>query len=118
MLPIIYILVGAFAGLIGGVVGIAGGIILIPILVFFFHFSQKMAQGTTLAILVPPITLLGAWVYYRQGDVDLRAAAFICVGFFVGNGLGSLVNVHLADATVTKLFGAFLGAIAIKMLFF
>jgi hypothetical protein len=46
--------------------------------------SQHQAQGTTLALLVPPIGLLAAWTYYKQGYVDLRIATFICIGFFLG----------------------------------
>jgi hypothetical protein len=41
-----------------------------------------MAQGTTLALLVPPIGFLAAWTYYKQGYVDLRIAALIGLGFF------------------------------------
>lgn len=58
--------VGVLAGLTSGLIGIGGGIIIVPVLVLFFGFFQQMAQGTTLALMVPPLGALAAWMYYRQ----------------------------------------------------
>jgi uncharacterized membrane protein YfcA len=80
----LYLLLGLIAGTMSGLIGIGGGIIIIPVLVFLFGFSQHEAQGTTLALLVPPIGLLAAWTYYQQGYVDLKIAGYICAGFFLG----------------------------------
>ena len=49
-----YGILGLAAGTISGLLGIGGAIIIIPALVFIFGFSQKMAQGTTLLLMVPP----------------------------------------------------------------
>jgi uncharacterized membrane protein YfcA len=81
--PILYILLGLVAGITSGFIGIGGGVIIIPLLVFLFGFTQQQAQGTTLALMVPPIGLLATWLYYRQGYVNVEAAAYICIGFFV-----------------------------------
>lgn len=70
-----YILLGLVAGILSGLIGIGGGIIIIPVLVFIFGFSQHMAQGTTLALLVPPIGILAALMYYKQGYVDVKVAS-------------------------------------------
>src|SRR5208282_3027899 len=51
---------GVGAGVLGGIVGIGGGIILVPALVFLFKFEQHLAQGTSLAALIPPIGLWAA----------------------------------------------------------
>jgi uncharacterized membrane protein len=75
-------LLGLIAGVLSGVNGIGGGVIIVPALVFIFGLSQHMAQGTTLALLVPPIGILAAWTYYREGYVDLKIAALICLGIF------------------------------------
>ena len=72
-----YLFLGLLAGALSGLIGIGGGIIIVPALVFLFGLSQHHAQGTTLALLVPPIGILAAWTYYKQGDVDLKIAAFI-----------------------------------------
>ena len=70
-------LLGLVAGMLSGLIGIGGGIIIIPVLVFIFGFSQHMAQGTTLALLVPPIGLLAALMCYKQGYVDVKVALYI-----------------------------------------
>ena len=67
-----FLALGLFAGIISGLIGIGGGIVIVPTLVFLFHFSQHRAQGTTLALLVPPIGILAAWAYYRQDNEVLR----------------------------------------------
>jgi len=71
-----------------GLIGIGGGIVIVPALVFLFGMSQHLAQGTTLALLVPPVGILAALTYYNQGYVDLKAAGLICAGLFTGGWLG------------------------------
>ena len=75
---------GLVTGILSGVIGIGGGIIMIPALVFFFNMTQQNAQGTTLAMMVPPIGFLAAYTYYKAGFVDLKIAGILCLGFFVG----------------------------------
>jgi hypothetical protein len=87
----LYILLGLAAGVLSGMIGIGGGTIIVPALVLLFGFSQHAAQGTTLALLVPPIGILAAWTYYRQGYVDLTVAGLICLGFFIGGFLGAKI---------------------------
>ena len=99
-----------------GLVGIGGGVIIVPALVMLFGFSQKVAQGTTLALLVPPIGLAAAYTYYRHGNVNLHAASFIIIGFVVGSLLGAKYVAHLSNAAVVRIFAAFLLVLAIKML--
>ena len=80
---LLYIVLGLAAGFLSELIGIGGGTIIVPVLVFLFSLPQYQAQGTTLALLVPPIGFLAAWTYYKQGYVDLRIAASICLGFYV-----------------------------------
>ncbi|PYV31010.1 MAG: permease [Acidobacteria bacterium] len=111
-----FLALGLFAGIISGLIGIGGGIVIVPTLVFLFHFSQHRAQGTTLALLVPPIGILAAWAYYRQGYVDLKVAALICAGFVIGGLLGAKVATSLSNAMLEKVFGVALLLIALKMI--
>ena len=113
---VLLLLLGLAAGILSGLLGIAGGILIIPCLVLIFGLSQHAAQGTTLALMVPPIGLLAAWTYYKQGYVDLKIAAWICLGFFFGGLIGAKVA-GLIDATLLKkLFGAVLLFTAAKMI--
>jgi uncharacterized membrane protein YfcA len=113
---LLFILLGLLAGAISGLVGIGGGIIIVPALVMLFGFSQKLAQGTTLALLVPPIGILAAYTYYKQGYVNLSAAGFIIIGFLVGSLIGARYITHLSNSTVVRIFAVFLLILSIKML--
>ena len=113
----LYIFTGLLAGLLSGLIGIGGGTIIVPILVIFSGLSQKMAQGTTLALLVPPIGILAAWTYYKQGYVDFPIAGLICVGFIFGGLIGAKFATNLSNQTLERIFGIALLIIAIKMIF-
>jgi uncharacterized membrane protein YfcA len=114
---ILYLLLGLFAGTFSGLIGIGGGTIIVPILVFLFGLSQHQAQGTTLALLVPPIGFLAAWTYYKQGYVDLKIASLICIGFFLGGLIGAKFATKLSNVTLERVFGVALLLISLKMIF-
>ncbi len=111
-----YIAVGLTAGIFSGLLGIGGGSIIIPVLVYIYGMSQHTAQGTTLALMVPPIGLLAAAKYYIEGNVDIKIAAFICIGFFVGGLLGAYLVTPVPDDILKKIFGFFLFIVAFKMI--
>jgi uncharacterized membrane protein YfcA len=111
-----FLILGVVAGVLSGLIGVGGGVIIVPALVFFFKLSQHKAQGTTLALMIPPIGLLAAWTYYKHGDVDLRVAGLICAGFFLGGFLGAQWAARLSNTMLERVFGAALFAISIKML--
>lgn len=113
---LLFVLLGLTAGIISGLIGIGGGVIIVPALVFLFGLTQHQAQGTTLALLVPPIGLLGAWTYYRQGYVDIKIAAFICLGFLLGSLVGSKIAINVPTAVLEKVFGGAMLVIAAKMI--
>jgi len=114
---ILYLLLGLVAGTFSGLIGIGGGTIIVPVLVFLFGLSQHQAQGTTLALLVPPIGFLAAWTYYKQGYVDLRIASLICIGFFLGGLLGARFATKLSSVALERVFGVALLLISLKMIF-
>ncbi|MCE3236317.1 MAG: hypothetical protein K0Q50_2508 [Vampirovibrio sp.] len=117
-MPILfYALLGLIAGAFSGLVGIGGGIIIVPALVFLGGFSQQMAQGTTLALLVLPIGVLGAWEYYKHGYVDIKVAGLVCLGFVLGSLVGAKLAVVLPTVVLKRVFGATLLLIGAKMLF-
>jgi uncharacterized membrane protein YfcA len=114
----LYILLGVVAGIFSGLIGIGGGIIIVPVLVLLFGLSQHTAQGTTLALMVPPIGLLAAWAYYKQGFVDLKIVAFVCLGFFIGGLFGAKFAIGIPETILKKIFGIVLLAVSIRMIFF
>jgi uncharacterized membrane protein YfcA len=108
---------GVIIGIISGLVGLGGGAILIPALVYLYGMSQHKAQGTSLATLLLPIGIFAFWKYYKAGNVDMRLAILIAIGFTVGGYLGGSWAVHLSDTTLRRGFAILLIAIATRMLF-
>lgn len=114
----LYILLGIFCGSLTGFVGGGAGIVIIPLLVFLFGFTQHQAQGTALAAFVLPITISGAFLYWKGGNVNLAAALWIAAGLFLGNFLGAYFALKIPSETLAKLFGVILLIVALKMIFF
>ncbi|MBN2482705.1 MAG: sulfite exporter TauE/SafE family protein [Candidatus Omnitrophica bacterium] len=112
----VYILLGLLAGVASGIFGIGGGTILIPAFIFLFGLTQHQAQGTTLALMVPPIGLLAAMRYYSEGNVKVSLAIFVCIGFFIGGYLGAEIAHRISEPLLKKVFGVFLLGVALKMI--
>jgi uncharacterized membrane protein YfcA len=116
---VILIIIGVIAGLYSGLLGIGGGLIMVPALVFFAKMSQHTAQGTSLLVMLPPITLLSAYAYYRNGHIDpshFKIALILCVAFVIGGYFGGRIAVVLPEFWLRRIFGVFLLIISIKML--
>ena len=99
-------------------VGIGGGIVIVPALVFLLGMDQKMAQGTSLAMLLPPIGILGVLAYYRSGNVKMEYALILCATFIVGSWLGATWVKNLNTITIKRVFAVFMIVVAVKYLFF
>lgn len=112
-----FIIIGIIAGILSGLFGIGGGIVIIPALVIFLGFDQLTAQGTSLAILLPPVGLLGFLEYYKKGNVNLTAAIIICIFLAIGAKFGARFAQQLPMPTMKKVFGAFLILVGIKTIF-
>lgn len=112
------LVVGLAAGFMSSLIGIGGGIIIVPALVFFFGLNQKMAQGTSLAMLALPVAFIGAYNYYKNGYVNWKIALLLACTFVIGGYLGSKVIVNADMSAVKKIFAIFMIVIAIKYLFF
>ncbi|MDD5772561.1 MAG: sulfite exporter TauE/SafE family protein [bacterium] len=100
--------IGIFAGLIAGFFGLGGGIVIVPALVYLAGYSQHLATGTSLAILLPPVGLAAVIEYYHKGNVDLRAAVIIAIFLFFTVWLSSHFAGRVNDSYLKLIFGIFL----------
>lgn len=116
-LLLILIIIGLFSGLLSGMFGIGGAIIVIPALVFIVGLSQHEAQGTSLAFMLPPVGILAALNYYKEGYINWKIALVLSLTFFVGAYLGSRFSLNIPERTLRRMFGVLLMAVAVKMIF-
>jgi uncharacterized membrane protein YfcA len=112
----ILIMIGLFAGTLSGLVGVGGGIVIVPCLVLFLGFSQHLAQGTSLGLMLLPIGILAVINYYNKGFVDVKAVAIMCAFFIIGGWLGSKLALSLSQETVKKIFAIVLFYTGFKMM--
>ena len=112
------LLIGLVAGVAGGMFGIGGGAIMVPAMVLLMGLDQKFATGTSLAAQVLPIGILGAIVYYRNGNLNIKYAVLIAIGLVVGNLFGALFanQPFISSETMKKLYGIFLLLIGLRYL--
>jgi uncharacterized membrane protein YfcA len=113
---IILVCIGIVAGVLSGLIGIGGGIIMVPMLLLL-GFTQQQAQGTSLAALLPPVTILAVLNYHKAGFIDWKYAIIISLFFVIGGYFGSKIAINIDQKILKKIFGFILLAIAGKMIF-
>jgi len=109
------ILAGLVAGTISGMLGVGGGTVTIPALVLLLDVQQHTAQGVALGAMLVTAAV-GAFVHYRHGNVDLRAALWIAptaVGFSV---LGAWAAGAITAEWLTRAFAVALLLVGVRML--
>lgn len=114
---LILIFIGLTAGILSGMIGLGGGVVMIPMMVMLLAMDQKMAQGTSVAIMLPPIGILAVYSYYKAGYVNVKYAAIIAAAFIIGGFFGSKLALALPSEIVKKIFAVLLVAVAVKMFF-
>jgi uncharacterized protein len=113
---IILILIGLAAGIFGGFVGLGGGVIMIPAMIYLLGMSQFEAQGTSLAVMLPPVGILAAMNYYKAGHLNWKYALIIAITFTLGGFIGSKIALDIPITTVKKVFGFILLGISLNII--
>ncbi len=113
---LLLLLTGLLGGITSGAFGVGGGIVIIPALVFIVGFTQHQAQGTNLAMMLPPIVILAAINYYKSGYVNIKAAIILMAAFLIGSYLGSEIAIKLEGKTLKKMFGILMLISSLKMI--
>lgn len=112
---ILFIAIGLAAGVLAGLFGIGGGIVIGPALILLAKFSPQTAAGTSLGAILLPVGALGAWEYYRRGNLDIAAALWIALGLLFGAWVGAKLAQTLSGPQLQKAFAIFLVLIAIRV---
>jgi len=108
--------IGLVAGVLAGMFGIGGGLVIVPAFLYFMKMSEVDAIGTSLAALIPPVGLLGAREYYRNGHVNLKYALVVAAGLFLGSYFGARIILSLPPLVIRRIYAVFLVIVAARML--
>jgi uncharacterized membrane protein YfcA len=111
------IAIGIVTGILSGMLGIGGAIIMIPAMVFLMGLDQRTAQGTSLWVMLPPISIFAAMNYLKEGYVNMKFALLLIAAFVIGSYFGSKIALNVPQEALKKVFGVLLLAVAAKMLF-
>ena len=117
MTYLVYLAIGLTAGFVGGALGLGGGAIMVPAMGLLLGLPQHQAQGTALAVMLPPIFVFAVLRYYYAGNVKVMIALWIAAGFILGALLGAHIAQGVPSPILRKAFGLFVIAIGIKMVF-
>jgi uncharacterized membrane protein YfcA len=111
----VFVCVGLAAGVLSGLFGIGGGIVIVPALLLLARMPHLTATGTSLGALLLPVGALGAWQYWRQGHLDVRASLLVAVGLAAGVWLGARVALQVPQQVLQRAFAVFLVLVAVRM---
>jgi uncharacterized membrane protein YfcA len=110
-----FVVIGILGGLASGLFGVGGGIVIVPALIYWAGFSQHMATGTSLAVLLPPIGLAATIEYYRHGNVDIHAAIILATTMLIGAWGGAWIANRMEGPTLRLLFGIFISLLGLYL---
>ena len=114
-MALLYLAIGLGAGLLSGLFGIGGGIIIVPALMLLARMQPATATGTSLGALLLPVGALGAWQYFKNGHLDMRASLLIALGIFVGAYVGAVAMQRLDPMMAKRVFAVFLVIVSVRI---
>lgn len=108
--------IGTLAGVFSGLFGVGGGTVIVPLLIFWFAYGERLATGTSLAAIVI-IGLLGTLAeggFY--GNVHLLTGLLLALPAVVGVVLGTAIQQRIPQRAVSYLFALLLVAVAVELI--
>ena len=114
---LLFLAIGLGAGVMAGMFGIGGGIVIVPALILLAKFAPQTATGTSLAIFLFPVGLLGALTYYKEGHVRVLPAVLLAVGVFLGSPVGARIAQSISGLALKRAFAVLLLAMAVRLWF-
>lgn len=117
LIIILALVLGLVVGIFSGLIGIGGGVIAVPLLVYAFHMDQKMAQGTSLIMLLGPTGIFAIMEYYKAGNVNFKVGLLMAAGVLVGAYFGGAWAQQMSNLVLRRTFAVVLAGVAVKMFF-
>ena len=115
---IIGALIGILGGFVGAMFGLSGAFVIIPLLILFNICSSHVtAQGTTLCMLLPPISIFAAYTYYKNKKVDIPIAILLSLFYIIGTLIGSSKAVKLEEKQAKIYFSIMLIFLSMYLLY-
>ena len=97
----VFLVAGAATGFLSGMMGVGGGTIMVPVMVLLTGFSQHLAQGTSLLVMIPT-GAMGAFTHWRMGNVNLKILYGLIAGILIGTYCGGYLA-QLTDENILRL---------------
>lgn len=95
---------GVLTGVLSGLMGVGGGVVMVPAMVYLLGTPQKMAQGISLAAIIP-VSMSGALIHAKHGNLRADVWHWLVIGGIVGGLLGARLAVHLPNEVLRAIFG-------------
>jgi uncharacterized membrane protein YfcA len=115
MTALALVLIGLVAGGIAATLGVGGGVVFVPALAIIAGFGQHLAEGTSLAVILPTAAI-AAWTHARAGRIEWPIAVRVGVLGVVGGVVGAQLALTLDEMVLRRLFAALLVVVAVRML--
>ena len=109
------VLIGAVAGLFSALFGVGGGIVIVPLLIVFLHFEQRVASATSLAA-IGVIAVAGVVLYGIRGEVHVGAALLVGLPAAAGAVFGAVLQQRLETRTLALGFALLLAVIGVRLI--
>ena len=107
--------IGIAAGLFSGLFGVGGGVLIVPLLVLWCGFGERLATGTSLAAIVV-IASVAAAVHGAYGNVHVEEGVLVGVPAVAGVLIGTELQQRITTRAISLIFAVLLAVVAVDLL--
>lgn len=118
---LIFLLVGAIAGLTAGLFGVGGGMIIVPALAFMLpglgvdeRIVMQVAVGTSLAV-ISVTSISSVLAHHRRGGVLWDVFKALALGLVIGAVIGAVIADQVSSLLLRRIVGISALLVAVKM---
>ena len=102
------IILGSIAGLFGGALGQSGAEVMLPgLLILGLAPNFKVAAGTVLLAIVPPISILAVLEYYKRGQIQVWTSVILFVCYFFLAFVGAYITKNISNRVLEFITGLY-----------